>query len=71
MSKKSCKIVLNVDENGQVEHTEVTGNVGSMFSVMAAAYAYLIDKYELDTEDVIARFSDSLYDALDSKQSKD
>lgn len=71
MAKKSCKIVLNVDDNGQVEHTEVTGNIGSMFSVMAAAYAYLIDKYELDTEDVIARFSDSLHDVLDSKQAKD
>ena len=71
MAKKSCKIILNVDDNGQVEHTEVTGNIGSMFSVMAAAYAYLIDKYELDTEDVIARFGDSLHDAIDSKRSKD
>lgn len=71
MTKKSCKIVLNVNENGEVEHTDVTGNVGSMFSVMAAAYAYLIDKYELNAEDVIARFSDSIHDALDSKQSKD
>lgn len=71
MTKKSCKIVLIVDDNGEVEHTEVNGNIGSMFAVMASAYAYLIDKYELDTEDVIARFSDSLYDVLDSKQSKD
>ena len=71
MAKKSCKIVLNVDDNGQVEHTEVTGNVGSMFAVMASAYAYLIDKYELDTEDVIARFSDSLHDVLDNRQPED
>lgn len=71
MAKKSCNLLLKVDENGQVEKTEVSGNVGSMFAVMAATYAYLIDKYELSTEDVIARFSDSLKDALDTKASKD
>ena len=71
MSKKSCKIVLNVDDNGQVEHTEVNGNVGSMFAVMASAYAYLIDKYSLDPEDVIARFSESLHDVLDTDKPKD
>ena len=71
MAKKSCKITLNVNDNGEVEHTEVTGNVGSMFAVMASAYAYLIDKYELDIDDVIARFSDSLYDVLDTDKPKD
>lgn len=71
MAKKSCNLVLKVDENGQIEHTDVKGNVGSMFAVMAATYAYLIDKYELDAEDVIARFGDSIHDAIDSKQSKD
>lgn len=71
MAKKSCNIVLKVDDNGQITKTEVNGNIGTMFSVMAAAYAYLIDKYELDTEDVIARFGDSLHDVLDSKQTKD
>ena len=71
MAKKSCNLVLKVDENGQIEKTEVNGNIGSMFAVMAATYAYLIDKYELDTEDVIARFGDSLHDAIDSKRSKD
>lgn len=71
MAKKSCNLVLKVDDNGQIEKTEVHGNIGSMFAVMAATYAYLIDKHELNTEDVIARFSESLHDALDTKQTKD
>lgn len=66
MTKQNRKAVINleVDKDGNMLKSVLGGNVGSMFSAMAAAYAYLISEHNLNPNEVMDTAKVSVMTAL-------
>jgi len=68
MTKHNRKAVINleVDKDGNMVKSVLGGNVGSMFSAMAAAYSYLISEHNLNANEVMDTAKLSVITALDT-----
>lgn len=62
---KSAYISIEVNEAGELSKTQFSGNVGSMFSAVGALIAYLIEKHELNANDILNILTASVLAAIE------
>jgi hypothetical protein len=61
-----AKINLECDKDGNMTKSIIGGNVGSMFSMISATFAYLIENHNLDVEQVLNTMNTSVKTALET-----
>lgn len=71
MAKRDCKIILEVNDQGELIDISIKGNVGSIFSSLASVTAYLIYKHNLNAEDVMATMRFLVMSALETNHKED
>lgn len=66
-----AKIHLECDNDGNMTKSIIGGNVGSMFSMLSATFAYLIENHNLDVEQVLNTMNTSVKTALETLPADD
>ena len=66
-----AKINLECDKDGNMTKSIIGGNVGSMFSMLSATFAYLIENHNLNVEQVLETMNTSVKTALETLSADD
>lgn len=66
-----AKINLECDKDGNMTKSIIGGNVGSMFSMISATFAYLIENHNLDVDQVLDTMTMSVKKALETMPADD
>lgn len=66
-----AKINLECDKDGNMTKSVIGGNVGSMFSMLSATFAYLIENHNLNVEQVLNTINTSVKTALETLPADD
>lgn len=66
-----AKLNLECDKDGNMTKSVIGGNVGSMFSMLSATFAYLIENHNLNADQVLDTMNTSVKTALETTPADD